>query len=254
MRLAVSTVLLISLCLGTLLSCSRSPDRKRYIVAVSPNRPPMEMINEEKSIVGFDIDVIEALAERMDLNIRIIPVLRSNLFPGLLDETYDMAISAITPSEPGFADITGIDYSKSYLDLGDVIVTSEDFEEYTGPESLKGKIVGLREGSQSKQVLMGLGGITVREYKNVEQAFEDMATEKIHALSVDLPTAVQFVNHNIEYKEIFKIHPYPLTSAKYVIAVKSGNAALLNKINTGIDKMKKDGSLNALIDKWFFHP
>ncbi|MGQ9615176.1 MAG: substrate-binding periplasmic protein [Spirochaetota bacterium] len=253
MKYRISVILFLSISLLSLLSCSGPREKKRYIVAVSPNKPPMEMIDEQKRIVGFDIDVIEAIAERMNISIKIIPVLRSNLFPGILNETYDIAISSITVSEPGLSEIIGIDYSKPYLDIGDVIVTSEDFEEYSGPESLKGKIVGIREESKSRQILKNYGGITIREYKNIEQAFEDMATEKINAVCIDLPTAAAFVKHNIEYKAIFKIHPNPITSENYIVILKTGNTALLNKINTGIDRIKKDGSLHALAEKWFFN-
>jgi polar amino acid transport system substrate-binding protein len=253
MKYAISLMLFLSISLTTLFSCSGSKEKKRYIVAVSPNKPPMEMIDEQKRIVGFDIDVIQAIAERTNISIKIIPVLRSNLFPGLLNETYDIAISSITVSEPGLSEIIGIDYSKPYLDIGDVIVTSEDFEEYSGPESLKGRIVGIREGSKSRQVLKNYEGVTIREYKNIDQAFEDMATDKIHAICIDVPTAASFVKHNIEYKAIFKIHPHLITSENYIITLKTGNTALLNRINTGIDRMKKDGSLNALIEKWFFN-
>ena len=253
MKYALSALIFLSIFLSTIFSCSGPKEKKKYIVAVSPNKPPMEMIDEQKRIVGFDIDVIETIAERMNISIKIIPVLKSNLFPGLLNETYDIAISSITVSEPGLSEIIGIDYSKPYLEIGDVIVTSEDFEEYSGPESLKGRIVGVREDSKSKQVLKNYTGITIKEYKNIDQAFEDMATDRIHAVCVDLPTAAAYVKHNIEYRAIFKIHPQPITSEKYIIILKTGNTSLLNKINTEIDKMKKDSTLNTLIKKWFFN-
>ena len=244
----------IFLFLSTALSCcSKFFKKDRYIVATSPNNPPLVMIDEEKEIVGFEIDVIEQIAISSDMNIKIIPVLKGNLLHGLIDETYDIAISSITSSN-GARSFENIDinYSNPYMEIGEVFVLSEDFKDYKGLKDLVNKTVGLRKATESKQILIKEGHINIKEYTNIENTFEDMALGKIDAICVDLPTAAQFVHLNDEYKRIFRIHPDPITVKEYVIAVKKGSNSLLNRINSGIEKMKKDGSLDMLINKWFF--
>ena len=110
-------------------SCSRLSFKKsRYIVATSPSTPPLVMIDKEKDIIGFDIDVIEQIAILADINIKIIPVLKGNLLYGLIDETHDIAIASIThPKGTSPADVLEIEYSKPYLEIGEVLVLSEDF-------------------------------------------------------------------------------------------------------------------------------
>lgn len=234
-------------------SCSRLFKKGRYIVATSPSTPPLVMLDADKDIIGFDIDIVNQIALRMDMNVKIIPVLRTNLFYGLIDETYDIAIASITlPAEASEAENPEIDYSDPYLEIGEVIVLSEDFGEYSGLDDLSGKIVGIEKGSDSKRVLVGRKGITIKEYSKIENAYEDIAVGKIDALSANLPNAVQTVHLSDEYNRILEIHPEPVTKKQYVIAVKSGNNILLNKINSGIEKIKKDGSLQMLIEKWFF--
>jgi polar amino acid transport system substrate-binding protein len=233
--------------------CSKLFQKERYIVAISPDTPPMEMVNEDKNIVGFDVDVIEQIAQRADLNIKIIPVLRSNLLRGLIDETYDIAISSLSATQVrNSAENYGIESSHPYFEIGDVLVLSEDFGEYRDLNDLEGKAVGVKRASSSIEVFAHAEGIDVKVYDSADNAFEEMASNKIHAVCIDIPTAAQFVLLNEEYKRIFKIHPQPITVEKYVIAVKKDNSSLLNRLNSGLEKMKKDGTLNELIDKWFF--
>ncbi len=234
-------------------SCARILKKGRYIVATSPRTPPFVMLDADKDIIGFDIDVINQIALRMDMNIKIIPVLQTNLLYGLIDETYDIAIaSIILPAEASEAENPEINYSDPYLEIGEVIVLSEDFGEYSGLDDLTNKKVGIEKGSDSKRVLGRQKGIAIREYTEIKNAYEDIALGKIDALSADLPNAVQTVHFSDEYNRILKIQPEPVTRKQYVIAVKSGHNILLNKINSGIEKMKKDGSLEMLVEKWFF--
>lgn len=236
----------------SLQTCSKIK-KEKIKVATSPNNPPLEMIDRQKRIVGFDIDVIKRIAELSDFSITVVPVLKGNLLLGLIDESYDIAISSINLEENSLIyETIGADFSKPYLEFGDVIVVSEDFENYTGLDSLKDKIVGIREGSKTKNLLTESGIKNIKEYSNVEEAFEELASNKIHALSIDLPIASRMVNYNDEYREIFKIQPVPITDGKYVIAVKKGNYLLLDKINSGIDRMREDSTLSNLIFTWFF--
>jgi len=245
-----AAVILIGVVTG---GCARLFKKSRYIVATSPSNPPLVMLDAEKDIIGFDIDVIDQIALRMDMNIKIIPVLQTNLLYGLIDETYDIAIASLTlPLETTEAENPEIDYSDPYLDIGEVIVVSEDFGEYRGPEDLAHKTVGVEKGSKAVEVLGRQKTVTIREYTEIQNAYEDIALGKIDALSADLPDAVKSVHLSDEYKRILKIQPEPVTQKQYVIAVKSGNNVLLNQINSGIEKMKKDGSLEMLVEKWFF--
>ncbi|UCB46860.1 MAG: amino acid ABC transporter substrate-binding protein [Spirochaetota bacterium] len=227
--------------------------KARYVVATSPNNPPMEMVDTDKNISGFDIDVISRIAEHQKITIKFVPVLKENIYHGLIDESYDIAISSLTlRAAAGSAESMNIIFSEPYLEIGEVVVISEDFERYTGPESLRGLWIGISQDSPSGQLFTEDFGINTKEYINIENAFEDMASGKIHALSINLPHASRMVNLNDEYRGIFKIIPEPITSEKYVIAVKKGNTKLLSMINSGLEALKNDGTLESLIDTWFF--
>jgi ABC-type amino acid transport substrate-binding protein len=227
--------------------------KDRYIVATTPNYPPLVMITKEKEITGYDIDVMKRIASYGGMTIKIIPVLEGNLLYGLIDETYDIAIAAIVPPEDKYAPETpDISYSKPYLTVGDVLVVSEDARDFSGLEWLTNRRVGVPIPSPSKELLLEQDRVTVKEYRNVKDAFEELALGKIDAVCLDLLKAAQYVNLNEEYSRIFQIYPKPVTRKEYSIAVRGGNNLLLNKINSGIEKMQRDGTLTSLTDEWFF--
>jgi len=83
-----------------IISCSKFKQKKSYIVATSPDNPPMEMITKDNKLTGFDINLIKSISKKSDFNIDIIPVIKENLIYGLIDGTYDIVISALSfPSE-----------------------------------------------------------------------------------------------------------------------------------------------------------
>jgi len=248
------TVLLILVALLTFTTvCAKLSRKVRYTVGTVPNNPPMEMVDEEQRIIGFDIDVMNEIAERNNISIKFVPTLEENIYRGLIDESYDIVISSLTlRDDTSSLEVTEISFSEPYMEIGEVIVISEDFTSYSGPESLEGKKVGILRGAPSKSILKERYRTDPKEYDLVEDAFEDMARGTIDAISCDLPLASRMVYLNDEYRGIFRIVPERLTRKRYVIAVKKEKTELLSTINTGIERIKADGTQKELIDRWFF--
>lgn len=227
--------------------------KQRLTVGTVPYNPPMEMMGEEKQITGFDIDVMNLIADRQKLSVSFVPVLKENIYRGLVDGTYDIAISSITlTAAPSWPEFTKLNFSDPYLEIGDVVVVSEDFVSYTGPRSLEGKPVGVLRDGESAVLLKKEYGALVKVYDVIEAAFEDMARGTIEAIACPLPAASRMVHLNEEYRGIFRIDPQPLTAARYVIAVRKDDIELLSRINAGISQVSENGSLHELIAGRFF--
>ncbi|MBN2322463.1 MAG: amino acid ABC transporter substrate-binding protein [Spirochaetes bacterium] len=244
----VITVVVLTVTIGAKIS-----KKQRLTVGTVPDNPPMEMVDEGKQITGFDIDVMNLIAERQKFSISFLPVMKENIYRGLVDGTYDIVISSITltaaTSRPEFTELS---FSDPYLEIGEVVVVSEDFGSYSGPESLEGKPVGVLKDGESAPLLEKEHGARVVVYDGIEAAFEDMARGAVDAVACPLPSASRMVHLNAEYRDIFRIEPKPLTGARYVIAAKKENTELLSRINSGISQIKENGSLQKLIEGRFF--
>ena len=251
LKIYIVLILTISVLTLSLVSCSKLKSKKSYIVATAPDNPPMEMITKDNRITGFDIDLIKAISEKSNFGINIIPVIRENLIYGLIDGTYNIVISGISFSTELKTKYPDVSFSIPYLNIGDVIVISEDFYNFKGLSDLKGKTVGIKNDSTAEEVLKKYPKIKIVEYKDISNAFTDLARNKITAVVADLPIAAQFVYYNDEYKGIFKIADITLTKKEYVIGINKSNQDLLKKINSSITLLKKSGELNKMIKKWF---
>ncbi len=249
-KLILSLLFILSITL--LISCHRLSSHKKYIVATSPTLPPFEIITKDNQLSGFDIDIIKNIAEKTKLSIEIIPVLKDNLIYGLIDNTYDIVISGIKENSELVTKFSNISFSIPYLDIGEVLVISEDFYNFHNLNDLSNKTVAVKKGSKSIFELKKIKKIKIREYYKISNAFDDLARAKVDAIAADLPIAVQYVYYNDEYKGIFKIPKIILTKENYTIVVNSEKQDLLKHINNAITELKREGTIDKLIDKWFF--
>ncbi len=245
--LVLTPVILISA-----ISCHRFSAQKKYIVATSPTFPPFETITKKNTLEGFDIDLINEIAKKGGFSIEIIPVLKNNLIYGLIDKTYDIVISGIKEDSDLLSRFSNISYTNPYFDIGEVLVISEDFYNFKRLNDLAGKKVAIQKGSKSISKLKQIRNIKLKEYTDINTAFDDLARAKVDAIVADVSIACQYVYYNDEYRGIFKIPKIILSKNRYVIILNSENQELLKKINNTIDLLKKDGTIDKMIDKWFF--
>jgi ABC-type amino acid transport substrate-binding protein len=248
-----SAFVIIAVLVLTVTVGAKFAKKQRLTVGTVPYNPPMEMVGEEKQITGFDIDVMNLIADGQKFSLSFVPVLKENIYRGLIDGSYDIVISSITlTAANSWPELTKLSFSDPYLEIGDVVVVPEDFGSYAGPDSLKGKPVGVLRDGESSLLLKNKHGAFVMIYDDIEAAFEDMARGTIEAIACSLPAASRMVHLNVEYRGIFRIDPRPLTGARYVIAVRKENTDLLFRINAGISQIKENGSLQELIVGRFF--
>lgn len=243
---------IISIVAFLVFSCNLFKKREKFIVASPPDTPPLTMINEKHKLVGFEIDLIKEIAEEEKLNIKIIPVLRENLIYGLIDEIYDIAIGGLKENDREISENRNIQTSIPYLTINEVLVLSEENRGISSLDQLSGKAIGLMVGSRVKEKFQNIKGIKLVEYKSSKRGFEDIIKGKIDGFCTDLIEATQMAYYNPEYENLLWIFPEPLTRTNYIMAVKKGNLKAIRPLNSGIEKLKKNGKLEELINTWFF--
>ena len=111
-----------ALVLGMLVGCNQADDA--LVVATDAAFPPFEFVDETtKDIVGFDIDLLNAIAETAELDIRLQNVAWDPLLAGMADCQYDMAISAITILPERAEQFS---FSDPYINAGQIIAVAVD--------------------------------------------------------------------------------------------------------------------------------
>ena len=213
-------------------------------VATDATWPPFEYIDTETGeIIGFDIDLFDAIAERADLDVEYVDVAWDPLLAGMAEGTYDAAISSITIT-PDRA--KNMNFSHPYFTAGQIITTLKSNTDITGPETLSGKSVGVQTGTTGDDLATSINGTDVKRYDEIGLAFVALMTNQIDAVICDNPVAYGYVAKYDTLKNVGEV----MTSEQYGIAVAKGKEELLEKINTALDALLAEGIIEELTEKW----
>lgn len=246
LRKVVPLLIVFALLIASLLtSCGK--DANKIVVATDATWPPMEYVDENKNIVGYDIDLMNAIADKARLEVEYKNVAWDGIFAGLAAGEYDAIISSVTI----MADRAELyDFSNPYIDAGQIVVTGAD-SDITGPDdSLVGKTVGAQIGTTGAFAVADMEGVTLKEYDEVGLAFEDLLAGRIDAVVCDTPVAADFALQREEYKAKLKIAGDAFTDEQLGILVKKGNSELLAKINAGLKAIQDAGIDEQIKNDW----
>ncbi|MEA2101001.1 MAG: basic amino acid ABC transporter substrate-binding protein [Thermodesulfobacteriota bacterium] len=238
-------------------SCDKQKDQKKeataeqgvrtIIVATDATWPPMEMVNKNKEIVGFDIDYLTAVAKEAGIKVEFKNTAWDGIFGGLSIDKYDAVISSVTITKKRQKNF---DFSEPYIKAGQVLIVPTDMKNIFSLADMKGKKIGAQMGTTGALEIKEVPGIKLKSYDEIGLAFEDMAVGRIQGVVCDTPVAADYALQKEEYKSKFKIVGKPFTDEVYGIVFKKGNKELIDIINKGIAAVKEKDIDKKLEDKW----
>jgi polar amino acid transport system substrate-binding protein len=238
----ISIIILVSLALS---ACASSASQAPLKVATDASWPPFEMVNEStKTLEGFDVDLMNAIAKKENLNIDIQNVPFDPLLAGMGTCQYDIAISAITITSDRAQKMA---FSDPYFQAGQIVSVSAKNTDITGPESLSGKTVGAQIGTTGAIEVQKINGATLKTYDDIGLAFQDLLNGQVDAVVADNPLAIGYVAKNVEK---LKTVGTAFTDENYGIAVCKNKQDVLDKINQGLAAVKSEGVIDQLTQKW----
>jgi polar amino acid transport system substrate-binding protein len=247
MKKILIAALAASLLLG---ACQKQEDEgqkeKVYTVGTEYNWPPLEFIDENKQKVGFDVDMIQAIAKAVGIKVELQEVPFDPIFTKLDDGSLDIGLSSITITEERKATL---DFTEPYLNAGQMLVVPVA-SSAAGIDDLKGKKIAVQTGTTGQFALDKLDGYVKEGYDDIANAFADLANGRVDAVLTDSPVAADYVTRAMGFKGKLKLIGSPLTDEYLGIAVKKGNKELLDLLNKGLAAIVADGTLDSLKVKW----
>lgn len=225
-------------------------ERSYYVIGTNPNYPPMQMVDPETGeMVGFEIDLMHAIAEAGGFEIRWRSVEWRGIFAALDAGDIDAIISAATITDERRQ---RFDFSDPYYKISQrVVVRRADLDKVSEISDLDDKTIGVQ--------LATTGQILVEEqfphwdtatYNNAPLAFSDLRTGRIFGFMVDEPVAEEYGRVNPEAAELFSPLPFIFSEEEYGIVVRKNQPRLLNMINEGLRKVQEAGIDIDLQEKW----
>jgi polar amino acid transport system substrate-binding protein len=236
---------LVVVCAAMTVTAFAAP--KSITVATDATWPPMEMVDANKKIVGYDIDFINAVAKEAGITVEFKNTAWDGIFAGLDTGKYDAIISSVTITDERKAKY---DFSDAYTSIGQILVVPKTDKTSKTLADLKGRKVGSQIGTTGAMEVKKVAGVESKTYDEIGLAFEDMSAGRISGVVCDEPVAAHFALQKKEYKEKFKIVGKAFTKEGYGIVVKKGNKELVDLLNKGIKAVKAKKLDTKIHTKW----
>ena len=194
-------------------------------------------------LIGFEVDIVDALAEEMGRTPVYVNNAWENLIPGLNRKLYDISINGleVTPEHEEVVNFS-VPYYKTFLQLA---VRKEE-NSIKSLEDCRGKKVGTLKESFAQELLKEVGGIDIRTYNVEANTYEDLANGRLDAAFFDQPIALYSAGFNPEIKFVGP----PVGELEYAIAVRKEDKDLLREVNKALVALRDSGKLREIYDRW----
>ncbi len=206
--------------------------------------PPYEY-KEGDDFAGIDIELAQAIADKLDMDLKINDVDFGTIVGGVETGKYDMGIAGMTVTEDR---LKSVNFSESYATGIQVVIVKEGSDIKSVDDiGTKGATIGVQQDTTGDIYASDdYGADKVTQYKTGADAVQALITGKVDCVIIDNEPAKSFVAAN----EGLAILETEYIVENYAIAISKDNADLLKKVNDVIAEMKADGSLQKIIDKY----
>ncbi len=221
-----------------------------YVVGVESAYAPFSSENEQKEVVGFDIDVMKALAKKIGIQVKFVPTPFEGFFNFLAQGDRDLLISAITITDERKKSVA---FSDPYFVATQTIALPAADTKVNQMEDLKPLTVGTQSatsGDELVQQVLGKNSAKIKRFDSTPLALKELESGGVDAVVADEPVVKNYIANNPNSKLRTVTDPnFP--KEDYGIAVRKDDPELLAKINKGLAEMKADGSFAAISAQYF---
>jgi len=245
-RIAIASALLASIGLP---GAAWAQD-KLFKVGSTPTGVPFTFLDAKTNTSqGIMVDLIHEVAADAGFKVEIEGMPFATLIPSLTGNKIDIIAAAmyITPTRQEV-----VDFSRPIYTYGEgLVVPKKDTREYAKLEDMKGFTVGAQKGTAYVEPLQKSGLFAdVKIYDNIPAILSDVNNGRIQAGFADKPIVAYNLQQGM-FPETRLVTSYTSTLAASVgIAVRKTDGELLKRINTSLEKLQKNGTVDKILAKW----
>ena len=247
----VSVIIIIALIIGLVFYTKEIEDNENILVlGMDDSFPPMGFRNEDNELVGFDIDLATEVCNKLGMTLEVQPISWAAKEQELDSGNIDCIWNGFGYTEERNEAMT---LSDIYIKDESIFFVKQD-SEYTSQDDLKGKKIGIQNGSTQERTLTESDfGNEIDEivgYSDYLIALMDLEAGNIDAVYMSKITGTYIINSQNKDFRSFEAEGLSEESGM-VIAFKKGNTELKDKIENAIKELKEEGILKEISEKWF---
>jgi len=242
--LAATALLALTACAGSADEDTASTDGELALVnagtlTVCTNPPfePFEFEDENGEIVGLDIDITREVAEDLgvELDVLVAPFDTIESGASLNTDACDIAASGLTITDDRAAKF---DFSQPYFDADQGLLVAEG-SGIEDVDSLAGKKIAVQMATTG-ETWVEEQGLTPVQFEDLGLQIQALQTGQVDAVVADIAVLGPFVTDGYEVATTFP------TGEQYGLGVKKGNTALLEAVDATLDRIREDGTYDAI--------
>ena len=227
-----------------LLGASVAASAQELTFAMEPSYPPFETTNEKGEIIGFDVDVANAICKEIQATCKFKGEAFDALIPNLKAKRFDASISAIDITDARAKQVL---FSDAYYDSTASYVTLK------GKATLESaKNVGVQNGTTFQQYTVAeTKQYTTKAYASLQSAILDLKSGRIDMIFGDTAVLADMISKEPEMQFVGE----KVANKKYFgnglgIAMHKSNKELAEQLNKGLAAIQANGEYQKIYDKW----
>ena len=224
----------------------------KLIMATNAQFPPYELVSDGEGFngtgfEGIDVEIASAIADTLGLELQIDDMDFDSALVAVQNDAADVVLAGLSYSEERDE---VLDFTDSYATGVQVVIVKEGSD--VTMDNLGEKMIGTQRGTTGYIYASdtpengGYGEDHVSAYDNGATAVQALVNGQVDAVIIDEAPAKEFVAAN----EGLTILPGNWVEEQYCAAVNEGNTELLNAINTALNELMDDGTVQEILDKY----
>lgn len=219
-------------------------------VGMDPTYMPFEMTDKRGEIIGFEVDILKAMAKAMGVKLELVSTSLDGIIPALLTDKFDLIGSGLTLTQERNL---RINFSDPFIVVGQTLLVRKEladkvksYKDLNAPEyrltskfGTTGELVARKRMAKAQY----------HGYDNEPEALLDVVNGKADAFVYDSPYNVVALEKLGNGKLIFLDQPF--TYEPLAFGLKKGDGDSLNWINNFLRQIHEDGNYQRIHDKWF---
>ena len=221
----------------------------KLTMSTNASFPPYEMVADDGSFEGIDIEVAGAIAQKLGLELQVDDMGFDACLQAAQTGKSDIVMAGVTVTEERQA---VMDFSNSYANGVQVVIVKEGSPIQTVDDLANANMIGCQMGTTGYIYCSdtvengGFGEDHVTPYDDGAAAVQALMNGQIDAVVIDNMPAQEYVAANPG----LKILDGEFTNEDYAIGVAKGNTALLDAINGALEELSNDGTIQSIVDKY----
>ncbi len=249
MKIKIINTVIILFFFGLIIGCGSNVNHEgaTYVVATDATLPPMSFMSVGNDMIGFEPDLIRAIADKAGFKVQLVNVEWAGLFGGLITKKFDMVISSVTVLEERKQ---RMGFSIPYLKSGLTLVVHKDQKDIMSFEDAKksNAMIGAQVGTTSYYFLEKESSVRTKGYQMYGHAITDLVNGKIDAVLGESSGTLFFRNKPI-FQEI-KLVGEIISDEFYAVVFRKDDTKLRAQVNSALKELIDDGTVSQLHKKW----